>query len=92
MNTTCNKTHSCNCECQNHISCPLDNVPEIEKDRSVARNRHHGKEKAKQNLKSSAKILESKAKRIPDTASSYWQVERAAKRTEQAQKRASKIK
>ena len=92
MNTTCNHTNECNCECPSYMDCPLDNAPELgcEKNRSVARNRHHGKEKAKQNLKQSVAILDSKAKRIPDNA--YEQVARAGKRAEQALKRASKIK
>ncbi len=90
MKTTCNHINECNCECPSYMDCPLDKVPELgEKNRSVARNRHHGKEKAKQNLKKSATILDAKAKKIPDTA--YEQVERIGRRAEQASKKASKL-
>ena len=79
-----NKCHNYNGYCKKNAICRFD-IP-LTKDRSISRNRHHSKEKSKKRLYESARILESKAKRIPYNAT-LEQIDNAEKRVINAYKK-----
>lgn len=91
MKDFCNCIHSCECECPKDLfSCPLDDISNFEKDRSISRNRHHNSVKAKKKAVKNAGFMASKVSRIPDRprcherryamSKSAWKAEKSSKK------------
>lgn len=93
MKDFCNCIYSCECEYSRDLfSCPLDNTPDLEKDRSISRKRHHNSVKAKNKALRSARFLASKVSRIPDRARCRESLSTMSKKAWYATKNCKKFK
>ena len=93
QNDFCNCAHSCECECPSGLfSCPLDNIPDFDKDRSISRKRHHNSVKAKNKAVRNAGFLASKVSRIPERPRCHERLSAMSKRAWNATKNTKKFK
>lgn len=88
----CNCMQQCGGECPKEITCPLDShSTSFEKDRSVARKRHHNSMKEKNRSFQNAEILSSRANKMPANAF-HEECHRANQKADAAVKKCQRFK